>query len=79
MLFRSWQWAPLALFIGSLALVAEFFVADSWSRFLIYAGCAGLPFGLLLLFFISGLKERIIKDKWPVSLLPRFVEVEGDN
>jgi hypothetical protein len=75
----SWQWAPLAFFIGSLALVAEFFVVDSWSRFLFYAGCAGLPFGLLLLFFISGLKGRIIKDARPVSLLPRFVEVEGEN
>jgi hypothetical protein len=74
-----WQWAPLTLFIGLISLVASFFVVDSWPHFLLYTAFAAIPFGLLVLLFLPGLRDRIVKTEWPISFAPRVVAIKGKH
>ena len=74
-----WQWAPLTLFIGLISLVATFFVVDSWPHFLLYTAFAAIPFGFLVLLFLPGLRDRIVKTEWPILFAPRVVEIKGKH
>ena len=69
-----WQWAPLALLLAPIYLAASLFVVDSWPRFLSYTACAAIPFGLLVLFFLPGLKAQVFKAIGRLPLLPRAVQ-----
>ena len=69
-----WQWAPLALLLWPIYLAATLFVVDSWPRFLSYTACAAIPFGLLVLFFLPGLKAQIFKAIGRLPLLPSAVQ-----
>lgn len=68
-----WQWLPLALLLWPIYLASSFFVVDTWLRFLAYAACAAIPFGLLFLFFLPGLKEKLFKAVRQIPYLPRVV------
>ena len=69
-----WQWLPLALLLWPIYLAATLFVVDSWPRFLLYSACAGIPFGLLVLFFLPGCKAQVVKAIGRIPLLPKAVQ-----
>jgi hypothetical protein len=68
-----WLWAPLLLLLLPIYGASDLFVVESWPRFLTYSGCAAIPFGLLVLFFLPGFKAQIFKAMGRVPLLPRAI------
>lgn len=68
-----WQWAPLVCLLWPIYVVADFFVVETWPRFLFYTGCATIPFGLLFLFFLPGIKDSILRTVRQISFRRRAV------
>ena len=68
-----WQWLILAILLGPIYLVSNFLVADTWALFLLYALSVAIPFGLLFVFFLPGLKEKVFENLRQSFFLRRAV------
>jgi hypothetical protein len=57
-----WQWSILAILLGPIYVGSTFLVADTWASYLLNAAIVAMPFGLLLVFFLPGLKEKVFES-----------------